>query len=42
MELKISDLDPQFENIARELGIEKQSYYLKNLERHLCTFLLKK
>lgn len=23
MELKISDLPPQFENIARELGIEK-------------------
>ena len=43
MDLKISDLPPQFENIAIELGIDKiKRLYLKNLEGHQYTFLLKK
>ena len=42
MELKISDLPPQFENIAIELGIDKIKAYLKNLGGHQCTFLLEK
>ena len=37
MELKISDLPPQFENIAIELGIDKEATHLINIG--MCSFL---
>ena len=42
MDLKLSDLPPQFEKIALELGERKLSYYLKNLEGLQYIFLLKR
>ena len=42
MDLKISDLPPQFENIAIELGIDKIKALFKDLGEHQYTFLLKR
>ena len=42
MDLKISDLPPQFENIAIELGIDKVKALFKEFGGHQYTFILKK
>ncbi|WGX77877.1 hypothetical protein QJS64_21925 (plasmid) [Paraclostridium bifermentans] len=42
MDLKMSDLPPQFENIAMEIGIDRVKALFKEFGEHLCTFLLKR
>lgn len=42
MDLKISDLPPQFENIAIELGIDKIKALFKEFGGTSVTFLLKR
>ncbi len=42
MDLKMSDLPPQFENIAMEIGIDRVKALFKEFGRHQFTFLLKR